>query len=55
MVLGASMADISVLVVSASKNEHDIEYIKEHSLISYYMGSKYFIVVINKIETIEYN
>lgn len=53
MAVGASFADLSVILVDASKGI--MPQTKRHTKICLLMGIKYFVLIVNKMDTIDYN
>ena len=60
MIKGAAQADVAALVVSASKGEFESGFIKggqtnEHAQLVKSMGVDYLVVLVNKMDTVEWN
>ena len=60
MIIGATQADVALLVISAARDEFEKGFnrggqTREHGLIGMSLGIKRIIVVINKMDMINYN
>eukprot|EP01083_Nonionella_stella_P067975 180156_1 len=60
MIMGATMADVALLVISARKGEFEAGFTRggqtrEHALIALTLGITRVVVVINKMDTIQWN
>eukprot|EP01125_Pyxidicula_operculata_P007847 TRINITY_DN2653_c0_g9_i1.p1 TRINITY_DN2653_c0_g9~~TRINITY_DN2653_c0_g9_i1.p1 ORF type:complete len:1829 (+),score=506.01 TRINITY_DN2653_c0_g9_i1:339-5489(+) len=60
MATGSSLADIAILVVSAAPSEFESGIMKggmtrEELTVAYAVGIKYFIVAVNKMDTVKYS